>query len=89
MPQALAARLADFGFGTRKLVTPTLIGMTVEVILESEVTDVERAAVAEVFESAGIEADVRGAYIRRSADFFHGSSRSPWPRRPQGSCGLR
>ena len=46
--------------------------MTVEVILESEVTDVERAAVAEVFESAGIEADVLGAYVRRSADIL------PW-----------
>jgi hypothetical protein len=35
--------------------------MTVEVILESEVTDAERAAVAGVFESAGIQADVQGA----------------------------
>jgi hypothetical protein len=53
-------------------VTSTLIGMTVEVILESEMTDVERAAVAEVFESAGIQTDVQGIYIRRSADLL------PW-----------
>ena len=58
--------------GRRGHVTPTLIDMTVEVILESEVTDVERAAVAQVFESAGIPADVEGAYIRRSADLL------PW-----------
>jgi len=46
--------------------------MTVEVILESEVADVEREAVTEVFESAGIQAEVRGAYVRRSADLL------PW-----------
>jgi hypothetical protein len=38
------------------------------VILESEVTEADRAAVAEVFESAGIPADVKGAYIRESAE---------------------
>lgn len=46
--------------------------MTVEVIFESGATDAERAAVAEVFESAGIQADVQGTYIRRSADLL------PW-----------
>jgi hypothetical protein len=46
--------------------------MTIEVVLESEVTDVERAAVAEAFESAGIQADVQGAYVRRSTDLL------PW-----------
>lgn len=46
--------------------------MTVEVMLESEVTDGERAAVAEVFASAGIEADVKGACIRHSAGLL------PW-----------
>lgn len=40
---------------------------TVEVILESESSDTDRLAVANVFESAGIWADVKGAYIRRSA----------------------
>jgi hypothetical protein len=44
----------------------------VEVILESESADADRLAVAEVFESAGIRADVQGAYIRRSADIL------PW-----------
>lgn len=66
------SRHRNLASGRRGHVTPTLIGMTVEVILESEVPDVERAAVAEVFESAGIEADVRGAYVRRSADIL------PW-----------
>ena len=46
--------------------------MTVEVILESEVTDAERAAVAAAFESAGVQADVQGACIRHSADLL------PW-----------
>ena len=40
---------------------------TVEVILESESNDADRLAVAEVFESSGIWADVKGAYVRRSA----------------------
>lgn len=40
----------------------------VEVILESEATDADRAAVAEVFDSAGVPAEVKGAYVRRSAE---------------------
>jgi hypothetical protein len=46
--------------------------MTIEVMLESEITDAERAAVAEVFESAGIKVDVQAAYIRRGVGLF------PW-----------
>jgi hypothetical protein len=38
-----------------------------QVIVESESTEAERAAVADVFEVAGIPADVQGAYIRESA----------------------
>src|SRR5690349_337610 len=60
------------GSGRRGHATPTLVGMTIEVVLESEVTDLERAAVAEVFETAGIQADVQSAYVRRSADLL------PW-----------
>jgi hypothetical protein len=44
----------------------------VQVILESESTDADRATVAEVFESAGIRAEVEGAYIRESAQVL------PW-----------
>jgi hypothetical protein len=65
-------RPMNLASGRRGRVARTLIGMTLEVILESEVPEVERAAVAEVFESAGIQADVKGAYIRRSADLL------PW-----------
>jgi hypothetical protein len=46
--------------------------MTIEVMLESEVADAERAAVAEVFESAGIKVDIQAAYIRRGVGLF------PW-----------
>jgi hypothetical protein len=45
---------------------------TVEVSLESGAADAECFAVAEVFESAGIRAVVRGDLIRRSADL------APW-----------
>jgi hypothetical protein len=38
-----------------------------QVIVESESAEAERAAVADVFEVVGIPADVRGAYIRESA----------------------
>jgi hypothetical protein len=44
----------------------------VEVILESEATDADRAAVAEAFASVGITAQVEGAYARRSAQVL------PW-----------
>lgn len=44
----------------------------VEVILESEATDTDQAAVAEVFESEGIRAEVNAAFVRRSADVL------PW-----------
>jgi hypothetical protein len=46
--------------------------MTVEVSLEAEASAADRAAVAKVFESAGIQADVEATYIRRSADLL------PW-----------
>jgi len=46
--------------------------MTIGVMLESEVTDSERAAVAKVFESAGIKSDIQAAYIRRGVGLF------PW-----------
>jgi hypothetical protein len=39
----------------------------VDVVLESECTDADIAAVAAVFEDAGIPADVRGGYVRESA----------------------
>jgi hypothetical protein len=39
----------------------------VQVVPESECTDAERAAVAEVFEAVGITAEVEGADIRESA----------------------
>lgn len=39
----------------------------IEVLLESECSDTDRAAVAAVFEAVGIQANVRGAYIRESA----------------------
>lgn len=38
-----------------------------QVIVESESSEAERAAVADVFEVVGIPADVQGAYIRESA----------------------
>lgn len=38
-----------------------------QVIVESESTEAERAAVTDVFEVTGIAADVQGAYIRESA----------------------
>jgi len=50
--------------------------MTIEVMLESEVTDAERAAVTEVFKLAGIQVDIQAAYIRRGWAFFPGSSSS-------------
>src|ERR1035441_4822016 len=50
----------------------TLAGMTVEVSLEAEASAADRAAVAGVFESVGIRADVQATYIRRSADLL------PW-----------
>jgi len=43
--------------------------MTIEVMLESEVTDAERAAVTEVFKLAGIQVDIQAAYIRRGWAF--------------------
>lgn len=46
--------------------------MTVEVSLEAEASPADQAAVAGVFESADIQADVRADYIRRSADLL------PW-----------
>ena len=46
--------------------------MIVEVSLEAEASADDRAAVAEVFESAGIQADVKATYIRRSAGLL------PW-----------
>ena len=46
--------------------------MTVEVSLEAEASAADRAAVAGVFESVGIRADVQATYIRRSADLL------PW-----------
>ena len=46
--------------------------MTIEVMLDSEVTDAERAAIAEVFESVGIKFDIQAAYIRRGVGLF------PW-----------
>jgi hypothetical protein len=46
--------------------------VTVEVSLEAEASAADRAAVARVFESADIQADVRADYIRRSADLL------PW-----------
>jgi hypothetical protein len=46
--------------------------MTIEVMLESEITDAEHAAVAEVFESAGTKVDMQAAYIRRGVGLF------PW-----------
>lgn len=53
-------------------VITTLAGMIVEVSLEAEASADDRAAVAEVFESAGIQADVKATYIRRSAGLL------PW-----------
>jgi len=50
----------------------TLAGVTVEVSLEAEASAADRAAVAGVFESVGIRADVQATYIRRSADLL------PW-----------
>ena len=50
--------------------------MTIEVMLESEVTDAERAAVTEVFKLAGIQVDIQAAYIRRGWAFPPGSSSS-------------
>jgi hypothetical protein len=44
----------------------------VQVILESECTDVELAAVTEAFESAGIPAQVEASYSRRAAEVL------PW-----------
>ncbi len=38
-----------------------------DIILESESTTADRAAVADVFTSAGLAANIRGAYIRESA----------------------
>jgi hypothetical protein len=46
--------------------------MAIEVSLEAEATAADRAAVAGVFESADIQADVRADYIRRSIDLL------PW-----------
>jgi len=46
--------------------------MTVEVSLEAEASAADQAAVAAVFESADIRADVQSTYIRRSADLL------PW-----------
>ena len=43
--------------------------MTIEVMLDSEVTDAERAAIAEVFKSVGIKVDIQAAYIRRGWPF--------------------
>jgi len=37
-----------------------------DVILESECTDADIASVTEVFETAGIPAEIRGAYVRES-----------------------
>ena len=50
----------------------SLAGVTVEVLFESEATDAERRAVADVFAAAGIDAVVKGAYLRRSADLLPG-----------------
>jgi hypothetical protein len=53
-----------------------------DVMLETECTDADIAAVSEVFESAGIPADVSAVYARRSAGplpwVIIGGSYLPW-----------
>ena len=72
--QSLGKRVCECVVAARRggCATRSLVGMTIEVMLESEVADAERAAVAEVFESAGIKVDIQAAYIRR------GVGLSPW-----------